>query len=292
MRTFAAVVATGSFTAASERLGISKALTSKYVAALEERLSVRLLNRTTRKISVTETGQAYYLRCKQLLDDFDRLEAAIRDEHSAPEGRLVVSAPTTFAEMYLTKAVSEFLDQQPGMSVELILADRFVNIVDEGFDLAVRIGKLTDSTLVARRFATTSIVAVASPPYLKRAGEPLSPDDLENHCCVIDTNFGSRNTWSFVRQGQTLNVNVAGRFAANNAYAIKEMVLSGLGIGLCPDYVVGEEIRNGRLKTVLNNYDIREYGIYAIYPHNRHLAGATRSFVDFLIGRFSRQSGW
>ena len=292
MRTFAAVVSAGSFTSASERLGISKALTSKYVAALEERLSVRLLNRTTRKISVTETGQAYYLRCKQLLEDFDQLEAAIRDEHKAPEGRLRVSAPATFAELYLTQAVSDFLNQQPGISVELVLADRFVNIVDEGFDLAVRIGHLADSTLVARRLATTRVIAVASPSYLEKAGEPNSPDDLERHHCIIDTNFGSGNTWSFIQDNQSFNVGIKGRFAVNNAYAVKEMVLADQGIGLCPDYVVGKELRSNSLKVILAGYDIQKYGIYAVYPHNRHLAGATRSFVDFLVQQFNRKTSW
>jgi DNA-binding transcriptional LysR family regulator len=172
MRTYAAVVATGSFTAAADRLGISKALTSKYVGQLEDRLGVRLLNRTTRKLSVTEVGQVYYQRCGQLLEDFEELEAAIKDQQSAPQGNLVVAAPTTFGENQLTQAVADYLDEQPGVSVELVLADRFVNIVDEGFDLAVRIGKLPDSNLIARRLAPVRVVACASPDYLSRHGTP------------------------------------------------------------------------------------------------------------------------
>jgi DNA-binding transcriptional LysR family regulator len=292
MRTYATVVATGSFTAAAERLGISKSLTSKYVGLLEERLAVRLLNRTTRKINVTESGQAYYLRCKQLIEDFDDLEAAIKDQQKAPQGHLRVAAPTTFGELYLTQAVADYLQQQPGVTIELVLADRFVNIVDEGFDLAVRIGELADSSLVARRFGSTRIVAIASSAYLKQSGIPLFPHDLESHSCIIDTNLESRNYWSFGKGDQSYNVKIKGRFSVNNAYSVKEMVLSGQGIGLCPNYVIGEQLREGYLKVLLQEYETHEYGIYAMYPHNRHLAATTRSFVDFLVERFGRLTEW
>lgn len=292
MRTFATVVSTGSFTAAAERLGISKALTSKYVGLLEERLSVRLLNRTTRKLSVTESGQAYYLRCKQLIEDFDGLESAIKDHHSVPQGHLRVAAPTTFGEMYLTQAVADYLNLQTDVSVELALADRFVNIIDEGFDLAVRIGELVDSSLVARRFASTRIVTIASSDYLKKSGIPLFPEDLISHSCIVDTNLESKNYWSFQKGGQDYNVNVTGRFSVNNAYAVKEMVLAHHGIGLCPNYVIGEHFRNGSLKILLKEYMSHEYGIYAMYPHNRHLSSTTRSFVNFLVERFGRIKEW
>jgi DNA-binding transcriptional LysR family regulator len=287
MRTYAAVVATGSFTAAADRLGISKALTSKYVGHLEDHLGVRLLNRTTRRLNVTEAGQAYYQRCQQLLDDLDELEAAIQHQQDAPKGRLRVAVPTTFGEMYLTRAVADFLEEQPGVSVELVLADRFVNIIEEGFDLAVRIGELEDSTLIARRLASSRIVACASPEYLARpGGTPKHPTELTSHDCIIDTNFRATDQWPF-REGQRpFTVKVDGRFSANNALSVREMLLAGRGVGLCPTYVVADDLRAGRLKAVLQEFQVLEFGIYAVYPHNRHLAAKVRSFVEFLVGKF------
>lgn len=287
MRTYAAVVAAGSFTGAAERLGISKALTSKYVGQLEEHLGVRLLNRTTRRLNVTEVGQAYYQRCRQLLDNMDELEAAVRQQQEAPQGRLLVAAPTTLGEMYLTRAVSDYLKEQPNVSVELVLADRFVNIVDEGFDLAVRIGKLADSSLIARRLAPARIVLCASPDYLNSAGAPAHPKELEVLQCVIDTNIQDPEQWPFKEQSRSFRVKVNGRFRVNNALAVREMLLAGQGIGLCPFYVVEEDIRAGRLQVLLQEYEAIEYGIYAVYPHNRHLAAKVRTFVDYLADHFA-----
>lgn len=292
MRTYGAVVSTGSFTAAADRLGISKALASKYIGQLEEHLGVRLLNRTTRKLYVTEAGRAYYQRCRQLLDDLDELEAAIKDQQDAPQGRLVVAAPTAFGEMYLTRAVADYLIEQPRVSVDLVLADRYVSIVDEGFDLAVRIGELSDSSLIARRLAPARTVLCATPGYLKRAGTPLHPEDLESHSCIIDTNIPNEDSWPFQQQGQRFNVKVKGRFHVNNAVAVREMMLSDQGIGLCPTHVVGEDLRHGRLKVLLQEYEAFNYGIYAVYPHNRHLAAKVRTFVDFLIKRFGVTPEW
>ena len=287
MRSYAAVVSTGSFTAAAERLGISKALTSKYVAQLEDRLGVRLLNRTTRKLNVTEVGQAYYQRCTQLLDDFEELEAAIKDQQSAPQGHLFIAAPTTFGEKHLTQAVAEYLEEQPGVSVELVLADRFVNIVDEGFDLAVRIGKLDDSSLIARKLTSARVVTCATPHYLAKNGTPQHPKELASHPCIIDTNIPNPHQWPFKERGESLNINVTGRFSVNNAYSVREIILAGHGIGLCPVYAVEDDLRQGRLNAVLEKYEAFDYNIYAVYPHNRHLAAKVRSFVDFLIQRYS-----
>ncbi len=286
MRTYAAVVTTGSFTAAAERLGISKSLTSKYVGQLEDHLGVRLLNRTTRKLNLTEVGQAYYQRCQQLLEDFDELEAAIKDKQAAPQGKLLVAAPTTFGEKYLTQAVADYLDQQPGVSVELVLGDRFVNIVDEGFDLAVRIYKPTDSSLIARRLAPARMIVCATQEYLSRTSTPVHPNELAKHNCIIDTNFHFPDRWQFQEKGQAFNVDVTGRFRVNNALAARNMILTSQGIGLCPSYAVSEDIRKNSLKILLQEYEAFEYGVYAVYPHNRHLAAKVRTFIDFLIQWF------
>jgi len=285
MRTYAAVVETGSFTQAAERLGISKALTSKYVGQLEEHLGVRLLNRTTRKLNVTEAGQAYYQRCRQLLDDLDELEAAIRQQQASPQGRLRIAAPTTFGEGFLTRIVAEYLKRQPGVSVELVLADRFVNIVEEGFDLAVRIGSLADSSLIARRLAPMQVVPCATPGYLETAGWPHHPRELAQHNCVIDTNIEQPEQWLFQEDGKKLRVSIDGRFRVNSAQAVREMLLAGEGIGLCPRYVVEADLQAGKLVLLLTNYLATEYGIYAVYSHSRHLAAKVRTFVDFLAER-------
>lgn len=286
MRTLVAVVDTGSFTVAAERLGISKALTSKYVGQLEEHLGVRLLNRTTRKLSVTEVGQAYYQRCRQLLDDLDELESAVRQQQASPQGQLRVAAPVLFGEGYLTRTVADYMKSQQGVSVELVLADRFVNLVEEGFDLAVRIGKLADSSLIARKLAQMRVVLCASPEYLAKAGVPKRLEDLEAHNCVIDTNIDEPDYWHFTMRGESQRIKVAGRFRVNSAQAVREMVLAGMGIGLCPRYVVADDLEQGRVQPLLPSYETTKYGIYAVYPHNRHLAAKVRTFVDFLVERF------
>jgi DNA-binding transcriptional LysR family regulator len=290
MRTYAAVVTTGSFTGAAGRLGISRALASKYVGQLEAHLGARLLNRTTRKLNVTEVGQAYYQRCRQLLDDMDELEAAVRQQQDVPQGQLLITAPTTFGEMYLTRAVADYLAEQPGVSVNLVLADRYVNLVEEGFDLAVRIGQLVDSSLIARRLAQMRIVLCASPGYLKHAGVPAHPEELAAHRCIIDTNIQNPGQWSFNEQGRHLRVKVDGRFRVNNALAVREMLLAGQGIGFCPLFVIEEDIRTGRLQVLFEEFEASRHGIYAVYPHNRQLAAKVRTFVDFLVRRFSAYS--
>jgi DNA-binding transcriptional LysR family regulator len=287
MRTYAAVVETGSFTRAAERLGISKALTSKYLGQLEEHLGVRLLHRTTRKLNPTEAGGAYYQRCRQLLDELDELEAAVRQQQESPQGQLRITAATTFGETYLTPIVADYLKQQPGVSVELVLADRFVNLVDEGFDLAVRIGSLTNSSLIAKRLASIQMVLCASPEYLRDAGTPSHPLELTTHNCVIDSNLEDPLRWIFKEEGVQLEVKVNGHFRVNSAQAVRQMLLSGEGIGLCPRYAVEKDLHNRSLRSLLQNYLATEYGIYVVYSHNRHLAAKVRTFVDFLANHLS-----
>jgi len=213
-------------------------------------------------------------------------------QQGAPQGKLLVAAPTTFWALYLTRAVADYLDEQAGVSVELVLSDRFVDIVNEGFDLAVRIGDLEDSSLVARCLAPARIVTCAAPRYLARAGTPAHPRELESHSCIIDTNFHSAGTWPFQEAGHHFSVRVQGRFMANSALAVREILLAGQGIGLCPTHATGKDIRVGRLRVILEPYEVFDYGIFAVYPHNRHLAAKVRTFVDFLVRRFSSSTDW
>ena len=211
----------------------------------------------------------------------------MRQQQDAPRGQLVISAPTTFGEMYLTRAVADYLAEQPGVSVNLVLADRYVNLVDEGFDLAVRIGQLADSSLIARRLAPMRVALCASPEYLQQAGVPAHPKALTSHHCIIDTNIKNPGQWSFDEQGRQLRVTVDGRFRVNNALAVREMLLAGQGIGFCPFFVIEEDIRTGRLQVLFEEFEIAGHGIYAVYPHNRQLAAKVRTLVDFLVRRFS-----
>lgn len=292
MRTFAAVVTAGSFTAAADRLGTSTKLTSKYVRQLEERLGVQLLNRTTRSLALTEVGQAYFERCVHLLEEFDELEAAIQDRQSAPRGRLLVSASTAFGESYLTRAIAGFLSEQPDISIDLRLTDRFVNIVDEGFDLAIRIAKMDDSSLIARKIVPMHIILCASPEYLAEHSTPQQPGDLTRHNCIVDTNFKKGANWPFMIEGKMTTISVQGMFLVNSATSAREMALAGQGIALCPSHVIGDDLQSGHLISLLKNYDAFDPNLYAVYPHNRHLATKVRVFVDYLVKYFSGTPEW
>ncbi len=287
MRTFAAVVEAGSFTAAAERIGMSTALASKYVGKLEDRLGVRLLNRTTRSLTLTEIGRVYFQQALQVIEDFDELEAAIQDRRSSPSGKLIVSGPATFGEMFLAPAASKFLEAFPDISIDLRLTDRFVNLVDDGIDLAIRIGELRDSGLIARRLAPSRIAICASPEYLDRYGVPVEPADLVNHNCVLDTNLRGSDDWPFTIDGQRQTVKVSGRLSVNSARATRDVLVAGDAIGLVPEYVVGEDIRAGRLVEILEPYKLPDLGIHAVYPHKRHVAVKVRTFIDFLASEFA-----
>lgn len=292
MRTFLAVADAGSFTRAAERLGQSKAVASKQVIRLEERLGVRLLNRTTRALSLTEVGQAYYQRAERIIEDLDELEQVVQDRHAAPKGQIVVSAPTTFGEMHLTGAIGRFLKQHPGITIDLRLTDRFVSLADEGVDLAVRISNLQDSSMVARKLSSTRIMPCAAPAYLEEFGVPDEPGDLVDHACIVDSNFKARDEWLFQKGEERVAVRVPSRFQVNSARAARTMALDGAGIGLIPSYAIADDIRNGRLVPLLQSFETGTLGVYALYLPNRLLAGKVRSFIDFLVDAFSGDAVW
>ncbi|MBB3064354.1 LysR family transcriptional regulator [Limibacillus halophilus] len=292
MRTFVTVVKEGSFTAAAGRRRMSTALVSKYVGQLEDHLGVRLLNRTTRSLTLTEIGAAYFERCQQILDDLDELESSVQDRHASPRGTLIISAPVTFGELYLTDVVARFLAAHPDVRIDLNLTDRFVNLVDEGVDVAIRIAELEDSPLIARRLAPARIVVCASPVYLKRRGALRYLNDLEKHDCIVDRNFRSGSLWQFKEDGKQKSIQVDGRFTVNNAASVRRMLLADMGVGLIPTFAVGPDIRQGRLKILLDAYEGSNLGVYAVYAHNRHLAGKVRAFVDFAVKCFGASPEW
>lgn len=293
MQAYCAVVEAGSFTRAAERLGRSKAVLSKHVARLEQQLDIRLLQRTTRRLSPTEDGRAYYERCRDILDDIEELETRLTARHARPTGTLRVSAPQNYGELHLPGLLQTFLQRYPGIRLDLQLSDRFLDLASEGIDVALRITRLPDSSLVARRLGETHSVICAAPDYLDRHGRPQTPQDLARHQCILDTNYDSRAVWDLSHNGERRKVPVQGPIRVNSATAAREFALRGLGLAMVPDFVVGDDLRAGRLSAVLEDFRDDPIGIYAVYSHRRHLSMKVRVFVDFLRQALSRHgAGW
>jgi len=291
MLAFRAVADSGSFSAAGRALGRSKTVISKLVADLESHLGARLLNRTTRSVSLTEVGRQYHARCVQLLADLDELEGIAREAQASPRGHLKLAGPQTFGELYLVPALSDFAELHPGISVELTLTDRFVDLVEERFDLGIRIADLPDSTLVARRLADMRLIVCAAPDYLEAHGRPAQPQDLVRHECIIDSNFRQPWLWPFAGDGQRSTVRVTGRFSVNSARAACDLAVAGAGIVMAPNFVADPHIAAGRLQPLLTAYASAPRGIYAVYPNPRHVALRLRVLIDFLVARFGPPAG-
>jgi DNA-binding transcriptional LysR family regulator len=288
---FAAVSDARSFTKAARRLGVSSAQVSKLVARLENRLGARLLNRTTRDVSLTDTGRAYLERARTLLEDFDALEGLVRDQ-DGPRGLLRVSAPLSFGTSQLTPALLDFAGAYPDVALEVSQTDRLVNLVEEGFDVAVRVGQLQDSSLIARRLAPVRIVTCAAPDYLQRAGTPLEPQDLAQHEAIIDTNMREPFVWSYGVGGETHEVRVHGRLRFAGADACVAAARRGLGVASTPAFAAADDLRAGRLVPLLCAFEPQLIHIHAVYPHGRHLAAKVRAFVDFLAERYAGEPEW
>ena len=293
MAAFVRVVEARTFTQAAERLGWSKSVVSRRIAELEDRLGVRLLNRSTRRLSLTEAGQAFYERCARILADVDETEAAVSSLHTEPRGLLRVNAPMTFGMLHLAPAISAFLDRFPDVEIDLVLNDRFVDLIDEGFDLALRIGDLADSSLVARRLAPCLRVLCASPDYLARCEEPATPAGLTDHDCLLYSNIPNSDVWRLTDSGGTDHVvRVRSRLRVNNGDVLREAAAAGLGITLLPTFIVAEAIADRRLRPILCDYRPPPTVVHALYPHNRHLSTKVRAFVDFLAERFGPTAYW
>lgn len=296
-RMFVAVMEAGSFAAAARRLGTSSGQASKLVSRLETVLGVRLLNRTTRALAPTEAGQAYFERIRPLLDEFDALDAAIKSDSDSPTGRLRITAPVSFGTAHLAPALHDFARQYMGIALEVSFSDRLVNLVDEGFDAGVRIGRPADSSLISRRLCHARIIALAADHYLAARGAPERPEDLARHECVIDTNFRDPFSWRFRDPaGQPIAVSVGGRLRFSNAEACLGAAEAGLGIAYVPSFVAGASIRAGRVRALLTDFADEPFGVYVLYPPGRHLAAKVRLLVDFLVERYRGtpvwESGW
>lgn len=290
---FVRVVDAGSFTAAADGIGISQPVVSKSITRLEERLGARLLNRTTRRLSLTEAGAELYRRSLHALKQIEDAELEVARFQTEPRGTLRVNAPMSFTILHLSPVVHEFLERFPGVRLDLNLDDRYVDIVEEGYDLIVRVGKLADSNLVARRIAPCRLAICASPAYLQKHGEPQTPDDLLNHNCLMYTLGSSPRAWRLVsREGEERMVPLRGNVASNNGLAERAMAVNGAGLVLLPTFYVGDELRSGKLKCVLRDWMPRDTSIYAVYAERRNLTPKVRAFVDFLAAKFGPEPYW
>lgn len=290
MRCFIQVVESKGFSAAAREMGRSKALVSKYVGELEDELGVRLLNRTTRQVSLTEVGESYYKEASEILQRIDDLQASVQASHSEVRGRLRVSAPRSAGDSLLNLAMMEFLVQHPEVNLDLRLEDRFVDLVEEGFDLAVRVAHLEDSSLIARKIASFRTVVCATPQVLEKYGVPRTPSDLAARPCIIDTNYRYKHNWAFQSEGERISVNVKGPLEVNSATASREAALVHLGFLRTPYFFVSRDLEEGRLVPVLLDYEEPLRGIYAVYPHRRHLTSKVRTFVDFLVDWYAAKN--
>lgn len=291
MQAFARVVSAGSFAEAARQLGRTRSAISKAVMELEHMLGVRLLDRTTRKVRPTEAGLAYYARSAAVLADIEETEIQIAGLHDAPRGVLRINGPMSFGTAYLGGAVADFLAAYPDLTIELLLNDRFIDPLEEGVDVTVRIGELADSSLVARRIAATRRVLVAAPSYLAQHGLPAMPDDLMQHRCLVYGHVAARQRWHLQRDGETIAVPVTSVVCANNGEVLREAACKGLGIALLPTIIAGNAIKAGQLATVLEAFSPAALPIHALYAPNRYLAAKTRLFIDFLAERFA-QAPW
>lgn len=288
-----AVVESGTFSAAGERLGVAKSVISRRVSQLEQRLGSRLLHRTTRRLSLTDAGRNFYQRAVQILADLDDAEQGVSTASAELRGILKVAAPLSFGLAHLSSALTDFLDQHPAIEVSLDLNDRNVNLVEEGFDVAVRIGELQDSTLVARRLGTSRMVTCASRAYLERHGEPLHPDDLQRHTGLQYSNISYKQHWQFVtRDGKTLQAQPQIRIRANNGEALACAAVAGMGITTGPTFILGRYLKEGKLQRILTDYRRPSLGIFAVTPPGRLVPQRVQLFIEFLSSRFGDQPYW
>src|SRR5512145_375302 len=288
---FARIVGTGSLSAAARDLGMSPALISRRLAGLEARLGVRLINRTTRSLHLTDEGAAYYETCTRLLAEIEEADAAVSAGRADPRGILRVALPASFGNQHVAPLVPRFAARYPDVQISLSLSDRNVNVVEEGFDLAVRIADLADSSLAARKLAPNRRVVCASPAYLARHGEPRTPEDLVKHNCLA-TDFTMN--WDYRGpDGKPGTVRVTGRYACDNWEVLREWAVAGLGVALKSTWDVRRHLEDGSLVSLLPGYTFAsDVAIYAVYPHRRHLPAKTRAFIEFLAESFGPEPYW
>lgn len=276
---FVYVAENESFTQASKKMAISTAQVSRQVSALEKRLNSKLFYRTTRKVSLTEEGHVFYQHCRSILDGLNAAETAITNLQSKPQGKIKLTIPATYGEQYILPLVNDFIKLYPDVSVFAYLSNQQIDLIDEGYDLAIRLGKLSDSSMMAKKLGQRKNYVCASPSYLKSHGTPHTLSELDKHSCLL----GTLDYWHFRESGRTKNIRVTGRLRCNNGLGLVDAALKGIGIVQLPDYYIKHHIENGALVTLLDNYSEPDEGIWALYPQNRNLSPKIRLLVDYLL---------
>lgn len=282
MQAFAAVGQTGSFAAAARKLGIANSVVSKRVRDLEDYLGAQLFVRTTRKVTLTDTGYGYLEHVLRILDDMQEVEDGLRFNTEQPSGTIRLAAPLSFGMQYLGPAIASYLGKYPAVSIRTYLSDRRVDLLEEGYDLALRAGQLEDSALIARKLAEGRRVVCASPGYFRQHGKPQHPGDLRNHNCLGYLNLADGKSWPFLIDGRKAWQPVSGSFASDNGELIHEAAREGCGIAMLPTFIIGSDLQQGILETVLEDYEEKNFPIYALYPHARHLPAKIRTFIDHM----------
>lgn len=293
LQAFVAVVEAGTFTAAADRLGLAKSAVSRRVSALEERLGVQLLRRTTRVLNLTDTGHSFYEHSARILADLDEAEAAVQQEHGELRGTLRVAMPLSFGVRHLCKPIAVFGKRHPNLKFDLDLNDRHIDLMEEGIDVAIRIAQLRDSTLIARKLFETRTVIAASPHYLKTHGTPQSPEELRDHDCLVYSNLANPGRWVWTDEsGKKHAVEVKPAMRATSGDFLTNAAAHGLGIVMQPTFLAAEAVRRGNLVPILAGYEWPTTPAYAVYPPTRHLSYRVRAFIDFLVERFSGVPQW
>ncbi len=292
MEIFARVVEAESFTGAAERLGLAKSLVSRRLSRLEERLGTRLIARTTRRLALTEAGRAFYERARRLLEETAEAEATAMATAADLRGRLRIAAPMSFGQIHLAPAVGRFLADHPAVEIDVDLNDRYVDLVGEGYALAIRIGRLKDSSLVTRKLAPARMVLCASPAYIARRGRPKAPTDLYGHDCLLYTSRVAGDVWRFRSGGKTTTPQIRARISANNGDFLARAAIDGLGIALLPSFIVSEALAKGELEAIPCGDVVDDGAVHAVLPAGRQPPLLVRRFIDFLVGAFGPEPYW
>jgi DNA-binding transcriptional LysR family regulator len=273
-------------------MGVSKGYVSQRISQLEDRLGVRLLHRTTRKLSLTELGNLYYHRCKQVIEDLAEIEQSVSEYQQRPTGVLKISTPNLLGELHIVPAIADFLADHPSLEIELNFYSRKVDLVEDAYDVAIQVGARTDVNVVNKTLAKTTFQLVATPRFLNRNGTPEKPSDLKHLRCVMFTEYGATKAWKFIRGDEQVSVSALCRWRSNNGHCLLAAARDSLGLAYLPDYYVAEDIASGRLVRVLEEWGGVERDVVAIYQHRRHLSAKVKLFVDFMQSRFRERRPW
>ena len=288
MQAFAAVAQTGSFAEASRKLGLANSVISKRVKDLEHFLGAPLFVRTTRKVNLTETGYSYLEYVRKTLDEMEEVESQIRDKMDNPKGLIRLAAPLSFGVKFLGPALASYLEKYPGVSIKTYLSDRQVDLIEEGYDLAIRVGNLEDSSLIAKKLLSCRRVVCATPAYLDANGRPQKPEDLKDHNCLSYLGVEEGKSWPFMVNGKEYWQSVSGQFQADNGDLLHKATLRGCGVTMQPTFILGDSIQSGKLEVVLEDYEGDPLNVYAIYQHTRNLSSKVRTLIDHISEDFKK----